>query len=70
MVWNIRFNLRPICWFIGDYEVMFTVTIQYFYDCQTWSNVDLLAFQPNWCLIGFCPKVTELWNGVGADSYF
>ncbi len=71
--WLIRFNLRPLCWFIGDYEVMFAIQVQMFYNCQTWMNVDLLAFQPDWCIIGFCPKITELWNGINAnafDSYY
>merc|ERR1711959_354807 len=66
--WLIRFNLRPLCWFVGDYEVMFAIRVQFFYDCQTWMNVDLLAFQPNWGIIGFCPKITELWNGIGASA--
>ena len=68
--WAVRFNLRPICWFVGSYETMWTTTVQLYYDCMTWQNVDLLAFQPNWCWLGFCPKITQLWNGVGADSYF
>ena len=34
--WNIRFNLRPICWFLGNYEVMWMTTVQTYYDCMTW----------------------------------
>ena len=42
---QIRGFVRPFCYFGGVYELLFDAKVQIFYDCQTWMDMDFLAFQ-------------------------
>ena len=42
--WEIRENLRPYCYWLGMSEVLYIGTVQTYYDCATWLDMDFLAF--------------------------
>ena len=60
---EIRETLRPWCYWWGVYEVLYIGTVQAYYDCATWLDMDFLAFQTQFCIIFLCPLPSELWTG-------
>ena len=60
--------MTPICFGMGNVEVFFGETVQFFYNCMTWMDVALLAYQEEYCLIPFCPKKYELWTPSSAEE--
>ena len=60
---QLREFIKPFCYWVGIYEVLYEGTVQMFYDCNTWMDLDFLAFQVEWCVIFTCELPTELWSG-------
>ena len=61
--WELRENVRPYCYWWGFLEVLYIGTVQAYYDCATWLDMDFLAFQTKFCIIFICPLPSEVWTG-------
>ena len=61
VIYTIRENLKPVCYWWGWYYLIFTSKVQIFYDCVTWMDMDFLAYQTQWCIMFMCPLPKQLW---------
>ena len=59
----LRDWVRPYCYWYGYYEVLYVGTVQEFYNCQTWMDLDFLAYQVEWCVIFLCKLPDKVWSG-------
>ena len=63
-----RKNTRMVCYFVGSYELMFLSTVQFYYNCMTWLDLDFLSYETEYCIIFMCPKKTELWSAADSST--
>ena len=63
---TIRQRFRFACWFVGLYQLMFTNSVQLYYNCSSYLDLDWLAYSTTYCIIFMCEKPTQLWDGSEA----
>ena len=63
---TIRQRFRYACWFFGLYQLMFTTSVQLYYNCASYLDLDWLAYSRTYCIIFLCEKPTALWDGSEA----
>ena len=65
---TIRQRFRLVCWFFGLYQLMFSSTVQLYYNCSCYLDLDWLAYSVTYCIIFMCEKPTALWDG--SEAFF